>query len=150
MTALLTTGAAVWAQLNGQATVTGFSIPEVGEDGEMKWKVLGDSARFNPSGGPVDITQVRMELYRNAKVDMVLTSSRCLFDREKREAETEAPVEISGKNIVITGDGFFWSGTNNLLVIRNNARVIVTNAKSFMNEPTNAPPKELPAGEPEK
>jgi hypothetical protein len=128
------------------ATISGFSIPEVDENGDVKWRVMGDSARLKPTGGPIDITKVRLEMYRNTKVDMVLTSPQCLFDREKREAETDAPVEIVGRSLVITGNGFFWSGTNNLLVIRNNAKVIVTDMKSLTkptnNNNTNFVPKE--------
>ena len=120
------------------ATITGFSIPEVDENGQLKWKVLGESARLNPSGGPVDITRVRMEMYKDSQVDMVLTSPQCLYDREKRQAETEAPVEINGKNILITGDGFFWNGAENLLVIRHNAKAVVTDSKSFVKPPVQA------------
>ncbi len=122
------------------ATITGFSIPQLDDNGVLKWKVLGDSARFNPDGGPVDITQVKMEMYKNARVDMVLTSPRCRFDREKQEAMTDAPVEIKGKNVVITGTGFFWSGTNNLLVIRRDARAVVANPRAFLKPSTNGVP----------
>ena len=78
-------------------------------------------------------------MYKDSKVDMVLTSTQCLYDREQRVAETEAPVEIKGNNITITGNGFFWSGTNNLLVIRHDAKVVITDSKSFVKPPaTNA------------
>ena len=122
---------------NDVATITGFSIPEVDDKGEMKWKVLGDFAKFNPRGGPVDITGVRLEMYKNANVDMVLTSPQCLYDRDKREAETESPVRITGKDMSITGNGFYWSGTNNMVVIRRNARVVVNNSKAFVKTSTN-------------
>lgn len=125
-------------QTGDVATITGFSIPEVDDQGVLKWKVLGDFATFNPHGGPVDITRVRMEMYKDAQADMVLTSPKCLYDRERREAQTDAPVQITGKNLFITGTGFFWSGTNNLLVIRRDARVVVTNAKTFAKPATNA------------
>lgn len=124
-------------QTNDMATITGFSIPEVDDTGELKWKVLGDYARFNPHGGPADITRLRMEMYKGTNVDMVLTSPQCLYDREKREAETEAPVQITGKDLFVTGNGFFWSGTNNLLVIRRDARVVLKNSKSFVKPSTN-------------
>jgi len=119
------------AQSTGDvATITGFSIPELDENGKVKWKVLGDLAKFNTAGGPADITRVRMEMYKDSQVDMVLTSPQCFYDREKREAETDAPVQITGKNLYITGTGFFWSGTNNLFVIRNHAHVFVANQKT--------------------
>ena len=116
-------------QTNDVATITGFSIPEVDDQGVLKWKVLGDFATFNPHGGPVDITRVRMEMYKDSQVDMVLTSPQCWYDREKREAQTDAPVQITGKNLFVTGNGFYWSGTNTLLVIRANAHVFVLNQK---------------------
>ena len=138
---------ALGQQSSNVATMTGFSIPEVDDSGQLKWKVIGESARLNPTGGPVDITQVRMEMYKDSRVDMVLTSPQCFFDRDKRQAETEAPVQITGKNIIITGDGFFWSGSDNLLVIRHNAKAVVTDSKSFGKPSsdaaaTNRPPPE--------
>jgi hypothetical protein len=138
MTACLAwAGGSVAQPITGEATITGFSIPEVDDSGALKWKVLGDSARFKPTGGPIDITQVRMELYKDSKVDMVLTSRQCFFDREKREAQTDAPVEITGRNLTITGNGFFWSGPDNLLVIRNNARVVLNNVQPLATASTN-------------
>ena len=108
-----------------EATITGFSIPEVDEEGQIRWKVMGDSARFKPAG-PVHIEGVRLELYKDEKVDMVLTAPHCTYDREKQEATTDSPVRIEGHNVLVTGTGFFWSGTNNLVVIRKNARVILS------------------------
>jgi hypothetical protein len=139
MMVMATQRSSVAESTGSEATISGFSIPEVDENGDMKWRVMGESARLKPTGGPIDITKVRLEMYKNARVDMVLTSPRCLFDREKREAETDAPVEITGRSLVITGDGFFWSGTNNLLVIRNNARVIVSDMRAITAPGTHAP-----------
>lgn len=122
------TGARAQA-VSGDATITGFSIPEVDEEGRVKWKLLGDTAVLKASG-PVDIRGMRIEMYKNETVDLVLRSTRCLYDRDRQEAHTDTPVEIKGRDIVVTGDGFFWSNTNNLLVIRRNAKVVFTNPKA--------------------
>lgn len=117
-----------------EATVTGFSIPEVDDEGRMRWKVMGESARFKPQG-PVHIEGARLEMYRDEQVDIVLTTPHCTYDRQRQEAKTDSPVRIEGKDVVVTGNGFFWSGTSNLVVIRKNARVVMYNDGSVAGKP---------------
>jgi 3-deoxy-D-manno-octulosonate 8-phosphate phosphatase (KDO 8-P phosphatase) len=105
-----------------------FEVPERDDDGNLKWKLLGERALIR-SDGLMDIQNARAEFYTSNKVDMVFTSPTCLLDRANNHATTTDPVRIDRENMVLTGIGGEWDGNTTSMIIRSNVCVVITNSQ---------------------
>lgn len=103
-----------------------FEVPQRDDDGNLKWKLIGERAVIRPDG-LMDIQNARAEFYTSNAVDMVFSSPTCLLDRANNRATTDDHVRIDRQNMVLTGIGGEWDGNNSSLVIRSNVTVIITN-----------------------
>ena len=119
-------------------TVSGFRVPSIDKDGNLTSQMFGDSARILPNG-LVDIAELRMEFYvrgsvmTNRQIDMRITSPRCLYNRGTGVATSEAPVRIARDNMVVTGTGFRWVGSEERLEIYSEAKVVLKDVKRNIN-----------------
>ena len=105
-----------------------FEVPERDDDGNLKWKLLGERAVIRPDG-LMDIQNARVEFYTSNKVDMVFSSPTCLLDRVNNHATTADAVRIDRENMVLTGIGGEWDGNTTSMVIRSNVCVVITNGQ---------------------
>lgn len=133
-----------WSQPGGEAqTVTGFRVPSYDRDGRMTSQMFGDSARIMPDGA-VEISELRMDFYgktpadaaavtTNRPLDMRVTSPRCFYDRSSGVATSDAPVRIARDNMVVTGTGFRWTGSEERLEIYSQAKVVLKDIKRTIN-----------------
>jgi 3-deoxy-D-manno-octulosonate 8-phosphate phosphatase (KDO 8-P phosphatase) len=110
----------------GSGYIEKFEVPERDDDGNLKWKLLGERAVIRPDG-LMDIQNARAEFYTSNKVDMVFTSPTCLLDRVNNHATTADHVRIDRENMVLTGIGGEWDGNTTSMVIRSNVCVVITN-----------------------
>lgn len=137
-----------WAQPGGEAqTVTGFRVPSYDREGRMTSQMFGDSARIL-SDGAVEIVELRMDFYSQAPADpaapstnrpleMRVTSPRCFYDRTSGVATSDAPVRIARDNMVVTGTGFRWTGSEERLEIYSQAKVVLKDVKRNINPEKN-------------
>ena len=112
----------------GTGYIEKFEVPERDDDGNLKWKLLGERAVIRPDG-LMDIQNARAEFYTSNKVDMVFTSPTCLLDRMNSHATTVDHVRIDRENMVLTGIGGEWDGNTTSMVIRSNVCVVITNGQ---------------------
>jgi hypothetical protein len=108
-----------------------FEVPERDDDGNLKWKLIGERAVIRPDG-MMDIQNARAEFYTSNKVDMVFSSPTCLLDRANSRATTDDPVRINRENMVLTGVGGEWDGNKSSMVIRSNVCVIISNGQPVL------------------
>ena len=122
---------------SGVGTATGyiekFEVPERDDDGNLKWKLIGERAVIRPDG-LMDIQNARAEFYTSNKVDMVFSSPTCLLDRMNNHATTDGRVRIDRENMVLTGIGGEWDGNTASMIIRSNVVVVITNAQPVLLE----------------
>ncbi|HVM61721.1 MAG TPA: HAD hydrolase family protein [Verrucomicrobiae bacterium] len=111
-----------------QGYIEKFEVPERDDDGNLKWKLLGERAVIRPDG-LMDIQDARAEFYTSNKVDMVFSSPTCLLDRANNHATTADHVRIDRENMVLTGIGGEWDGNTTSMVIRSNVCVVITNGQ---------------------
>jgi 3-deoxy-D-manno-octulosonate 8-phosphate phosphatase (KDO 8-P phosphatase) len=113
-----------------------FEVPERDDNGNLKWKLIGERAVIRPDG-LMDIQNARAEFYTSNKVDMVFSSPTCLLDRMNNHATTDDHVRIDRENMVVTGVGGEWDGSNSLMVIRSNVVVVISNGQQqiLMEQP---------------
>jgi 3-deoxy-D-manno-octulosonate 8-phosphate phosphatase (KDO 8-P phosphatase) len=99
-----------------------FQFPERDENGALVRTVAGDRAWLK-TDGVMDIENARVEFYSSNRLTMVFLSPRCLLDRAKNRATTEAPVRIERENMTITGIGGDWDGDKATVNIRSNTQM---------------------------
>lgn len=114
-----------------------FEVPERDERGQLKWKLAGERAVFRPDG-LVDIYNARIEFYSSNRVSLVFTTPVCVLDRGRQRAATDAPVRLERDDLVLTGVGADWSGSNSTITIRSNVHMTITGA-SLLAPPESSP-----------
>lgn len=123
----LAAGAAL-AQLREGQTVVGFRFPEYDKDGALKTLITGDSAKaLSPT--LFDIRNLKIEMFKDGAVDTRVTAPQCRFDRRAMQAASEDSVRIVRGDLVITGEGFTWSGAPSSFRIERNAKVVLRNIR---------------------
>jgi hypothetical protein len=115
----LATGA--WAQLEGQ-TVKGFRLPEYDADGKLKQQLYGETATFLQDG-IIQLTGLKIEIFRNGEVTARIYSPDCAYDQERKRAASKDHIRIVTEKAVLSGDGFAWNGENEQFQIFKNAKV---------------------------
>lgn len=124
------------AQAQGQAreqVMKGFKVPDYNEDGSMKSMLHAKVAR-GTVGKPFEIEGLQIDFYRKEKIEMRVTSPFCHYNEKSGQAFSEDNVRISREQMEVTGKGFTWDPKKEQFQIKNNAKVILKNAK--MEVPT--------------
>ena len=109
--------------------IEGFRIPERDFTGNLVWMISGEKAKIIQEGR-IEIFNVLLETYRKGQIEQTLKSPRCTLIRQTAQgkvtthAESTHAVEIIGKNLVITADGFHWFPDEARLVMEKNVRVV--------------------------
>ena len=101
-----------------------FEFPDRDENGLLLRKVSGSRAWLLPDG-TLDIESARVEFYTSNKMTMVFQSPRCLLDRARNRASTDATVRIERDNMTITGIGGDWDGNTSTLAVRSNMQMVL-------------------------
>ena len=111
----------VFAQLAGQ-TVKGFRLPEYDADGKLKQQLYGQTATFL-ADGIIQLTGLKIELFRKGEVTARIYSSLCAYDPERKRAASKQHIRVVTEKAVLTGDGFAWNGETEQFQIFQNAKV---------------------------
>jgi 3-deoxy-D-manno-octulosonate 8-phosphate phosphatase (KDO 8-P phosphatase) len=101
-----------------------FEFPDCDENGAVRRKISGDRAQVL-ADGLLDVENARVEFYSSNKVMMVFSSPRCLIDRARNRATTDAPVRVERDNMIITGIGGEWDGSKAEVNIRSNTQMVL-------------------------
>ncbi|MGD9612572.1 MAG: hypothetical protein AB7V22_06675 [Kiritimatiellia bacterium] len=144
--------AGAFAQLEGQ-TVKGFRLPEYDEDGKLKQQLYGATATFLQDG-IIQLTGLKIELFRKGEVTARIYSSLCAYDPKRKRAASKQHIRVVTEKAVLTGDGFAWNGESEQFQIFENARVVLDgqmDTKSLVAPPAAAggAPAAKPASEEE-
>ena len=138
---------AAFAQLEGQ-TVKGFRLPEYDADGKLKQQLYGQTATFL-ADGIIQLTGLKIELFRKGEVTARIYSSLCAYDPERKRAASKQHIRVVTEKAVLTGDGFAWNGETEQFQIFQNAKVVLDGQmdKKSLLAPQNAAGA-APAGKP--
>lgn len=119
--------AAAWiagAQFQAGQTLTKFRVPDYDDEGNLKSLVLGDEA-VAQTETLIQISGLRLELYKQGVLETRVTSPICLFDRVSNSATSTSSVRIARGNLIITGEQYTWETQTQRFVIERNARVVI-------------------------
>ena len=109
--------------------IQGFTVPDYDREGRLKSELTGDRAEILPDHR-VRVINLTIKFYSKGEVTMTVNSPECVYDRRRKVVESEAPVRISLKNMVVTGRGFRWSQGRERLEIFHSSRVVLKGVRS--------------------
>ena len=114
--------------------ISGFRVPDYDEQGELRAQLYGEHAKVR-AGGEVEITNLKIEMYKDGEVAMTVFSPHCFFNMETRKARSEGRVLIESGLMTIVGRGFAWSAEAGRFEILHDSKVLVKQAaKAGMKE----------------
>jgi hypothetical protein len=112
------------AQIDIGQSISDFEVPEYDKNGNMTSCLYGDHAEFL-GNGTVKIINLKLEFFRENKLDMRVTAPECEYNQVKKEGWSEKSVRIARDNMVVTGEGFTWDIDKEKLSIKNKAQVVI-------------------------
>lgn len=134
MALLLVCGVAVAQDFGTGMEISGFRVPDYDDQGNLRAQLYGGYAKVL-EGGEVEITNLKIEMYRDGEVTMTVFSPHCFFNMETRQARSEGRVLIESGLMTIVGRGFTWSAEAERFEILHDSKVLVKQAaKADMKE----------------
>ena len=131
---LLVCGVAVAQDFGTGMEISGFRVPDYDDQGELRAQLYGEHAKVL-GGGEVEISNLKIEMYRDGEVAMTVFSPHCFFNMETRQAHSEGRVLIESGVMTIVGRGFTWSAEAGRFEILHDSKVLVKQAaKTGMKE----------------
>ncbi len=107
--------------------VSGFRVPDYDEQNVLRAQLYGETAKVLEKG-VVEITNLKIEMYKDGEVAMTVFSPHCFFNMETREAYSEGRVLIESGLMTIVGRGFTWSAEAGRFEILHDSKVLVKKA----------------------
>ena len=124
---LLLCAVAVAQDFSTGMEVSGFRVPDYDDQGTLRAQLYGGHAKVL-EGGEVEITNLKIEMYKDGKVAMTVFAPHCFFNRETRRARSEGKVLIESGLMTIVGRGFTWSAEAGRFEILHESKVLVKEA----------------------
>lgn len=113
---------------------SGFRVPDYDDQGNLRAQLYGEHAKML-EGGEVEITNLKIEMYKDGKVAMTVFSPHCIFNMDTRQARSESHVLIESGLMTIIGRGFTWSAAAGRFEILHESKVLVKQeAKAGLKE----------------
>lgn len=107
--------------------ISGFRVPDYDEKGQLRAQLYGEHATVL-ADREVEITNLKIEMYKDGKVVMTVFSPHCFFNMETRQARSEGRVLIESGLMTVVGRGFTWSAEAGRFEILNDSKVLVKEA----------------------
>jgi len=102
-------------------------------DGKTKTMLIAGKAKPPISGDMWEIWDVRIESYTpTGSLESLMTTDACTYSRESGTAKSESNVRMEKEGIVITGKGFDWSATNQVVNILSDVKVVMKGNMNLM------------------
>jgi len=108
----------------GTMEVSGFRVPDYDETGRLRAQLFGGHAKFLDDDR-VEITDLKIELYKDGELSMTLYAPQCIFDTTKKTATSDGEVLAESESMTTFGRGFFWSAGAQRFEIFHEAKVLV-------------------------
>lgn len=124
---LVVCGVAVAQDFGTGMEVSGFRVPDYDDQGTLRAQLYGEHAKVL-EGGEVEITNLKIEMFKDGKVAMTVFSPHCFFNMDSRQAHSEGRVLIESGLMTIVGRGFAWSAEAGRFEILHESKVLVKEA----------------------
>ena len=132
---LLAVVSSLRAQQGGRATA--FTTTEYYEPPNQQQvkSILAGAEALPQTGGLLIIKQLHLRTYDpDGRLQIIVTAPECIYDTQAATARSAGPLQLENGDgkFQVTGEGFLWRQTNNLLTISNQVRTrILGGARMF-------------------
>ena len=113
--------------------ISGFRVPDYDKDGKMRAQLFGEHAKILENS-EAEITNIKIELYKDGVVALTVFSPHCFYSTERNEAYSDAQVMIEMGSMTLVGRGFVWSAKGSRFEILNDAKIVVVDAAKQLKE----------------
>jgi hypothetical protein len=119
--------------------VQGIRAPYYDEEGELRAQLYGGYAKVL-EGGVADITNLRIDVYKDNEIEMTIFAPQCFMKMAEIEGlqgkkilsvYSDGDVLFDMEQMTISGKGFTFSSNGNRFEIKSEAKVLV---KESINE----------------
>jgi hypothetical protein len=127
---ILTTVAALVCRAQDLGTgmeISGFRVPDYDDQGQLRAQLYGEHAVVLENR-EVEITNLKIEMYKEGVVAMTVFAPHCFFNMETRQARSDGRVLIESGPMTVTGRGFTWSAEAGRFEILHDSKVLVKEA----------------------
>jgi len=104
--------------------ISGFRVPDYDDQGALRAQLYGEHAKVLDAG-EVEITNLKIEMYKDGKVAMTVFAPHCFFNLDTRRARSEGRVLIESGLMTVEGRGFVWSAEAGRFEILHESKVLV-------------------------
>ena len=108
--------------------IFGFRVPDYDDEGQLRAQLYGEHAVVLENR-EVEITNLKIEMYKDGQVVMTVFSPHCFFSMETRQARSDGRVLIESGPMTVTGRGFTWSAEAGRFEILHDSKVLVKEAE---------------------
>lgn len=117
----------VVAAIPTNAPIENIRIPvERWPDGTIKTQIHAASAQMPEEGGDVLADRLRIEMFTpSGALENLVLAKDCRYNRQNGQAFSEGSVHFEREGVLITGRGFQWNGTDEVVKITSNVRVVL-------------------------
>ncbi len=113
-----------WAIDLGAQIAKKIRYPVYDAKGQLQYEVLGDEARVLPDER-IHIVNLKLIFYEEGRLVTEVTAPECYFDRAKQVASATSAVCLARAEMVLTGQGYEVTWTNNIGHVKINSQVKV-------------------------
>jgi hypothetical protein len=107
--------------------MSGFRVPDYDSQGRLRAQLFGEYAKVLEDN-EVDITNLKIEMYKEGQVAMTVFLPQCFFNTETRFAKSDGRVLIESETMTVAGRGFIWSSEGGRFEILHESKVLVKEA----------------------
>lgn len=107
--------------------ISGFRVPDYDDEGQLRAQLFGEHAEVLEQG-EVEITNLKIVMYKDGEIVMTVFSPHCFFNMETRQARSEGRVLIESGLMTLVGRGFTWSAEAGRFEILHDSKVLVKEA----------------------
>lgn len=115
--------------------ISGFRVPDYDEAGRMKSQLFGELAQFSDDGDVVDVTTLRIELYKeDGSIDAVVVSPFCRYFHKAKKAQSDERIRMTRAKMQVSGKGYDWDGDKSRFVIHSSSKVVLRDISERLPE----------------
>ena len=107
--------------------VSGFRVPDYDEQGQLRAQLYGEYAKIL-EGGVAEITNLKIDMYRDGTIAMTAFSPHCFFNMESLKAWGSGDVLLESEMMTVVGKGFTCSSALGSFEILKESKVLVKEA----------------------
>jgi hypothetical protein len=120
-------GTGVAAQAEG-LQAEGIRVPDYDANGRLTSELFGDAAH-ELADGTIEVSNLRLNMYKEGRLDGFIITPRCIYNRTSRMAFSNSEVTMQRGNLLVSGIGFRWYTDKQVLEILNRSSVIIKDVR---------------------